>query len=323
MPRLKLSRRDALKSAAVAALPLFSAACTRTAVAQTVQPKQAWPALGVATTGFTDYTNVQMAEAAAREGLQTVQLFFTQSDSNFWKYNGRNDLSSLSDARCKEIAKTYRDAGLSIHSMGVYTNLIHPKESERKANLAYFDDMMRIGGVMGVDTFITECGHYQSNEPEPKVPYHFQEPVWKQMVATCQELAAMAERHRATVLFEPFYRSFLATAKRTRVFLEEVGSPRMRVNLDPANLLESNDLEEMFDQLGPHTVCVHAKDRKLHVDRGVPAGQGDLDYPKFVKLSAERTPKAPLVVEYVGSKDFAPTMVHLRKVLTAVFGSRT
>jgi hypothetical protein len=28
----------------------------------------------------------------------------------------------------------------------------------------------------------------------------------------------------------------------------------------------------MFDQLGPWIDCLHAKDRKLHVDRGVPAG---------------------------------------------------
>ena len=51
-------------------------------------------------------------------------------------------------------------------------------------------------------------------------------------------------------------------------------SPRIRALLDPANLLELNDLEEMFDQLESWIDCLHAKDRKLHVDRGVPAGQG-------------------------------------------------
>jgi len=120
------------------------------------------------------------------------------------------------------------------------------------------------------------------------------------------------------VLVEPFFRGFFASAKRTRVFLEEVGSPRIRALLDPANLLELNDLEEMFDQLAPWIDCLHAKDRKLHVDRGVPAGQGDLDYRKFVALAAEPTPNAPLVLEYVGPNDYKQALAHLRNTIRQV-----
>jgi sugar phosphate isomerase/epimerase len=85
--------------------------------------------------------------------------------------------------------------------------------------------------------------------------------------------------------------------------------------LDPANLLELNDLEEMFDQLTPWIDCLHAKDRKHHVERGVPAGQGDLDYLKFVSLAAQRTPKAPLILEYVGPNDYQQTLQHLRNTM--------
>ena len=139
-----------------------------------------------------------------------MQLFLTQTDSNYWKYNGRNDLSDLTDARCKEIADTYRSAGISIHSIGVYTNLIHPDPAERKANLAYFEAMMKIGAQMNVTAFITEAGHYHDpTEPAPRVEHHFQEEVWKTMVATGKELARFAEAYNATVLFEPFFRHFL------------------------------------------------------------------------------------------------------------------
>jgi sugar phosphate isomerase/epimerase len=68
----------------------------------------------------------------------------------------------------------------------------------------------------------------------------------------------------------------------------------------------------MFDQLGPWIDCLHAKDRKLHVDRGVPAGQGDLDYVKFVRLAAQRTPRAPLILEYVGPDNYKQALAHLR-----------
>lgn len=269
--------------------------------------------IGISTLGFPEYTNAQLAQELAAAGFKTIQLFLAQSDSKFWKYNDRTDLSSLSPGKCAEIVGVYRDAGLSIHSIGVYTNLIHPDEAERQANLAYFEAMMEIGDHMGVRTYITEAGHYQHpTEPEPRVPLHFQEAVWPRMIDTARQLAAMAAKFSAKILMEPFYRGFFASAKRTRLFLEEIGSPSVRALLDPANLIEVNDLEEMFAQLGPWIDCIHAKDRKLHIDRGVGAGKGDLDYPKFVTLAAKHTPHAPLILEYVGAKDYADALAHLR-----------
>ena len=169
---------------------------------------------------------------------------------------------------------------------------------------------------MGVNTFVSEAGHYRDpKEPEPRVAHHFQDDVWTRMIATARQLAAIAEQHRATVLLEAFYRGFLASAKCVRMFLEEVASPRIRALLDPANLIEVNDLEEMFNQLGPWIDCLHAKDRKIHVERGVPAGQGSLDYVKLATLAARHTPAAPLILEYVGPTDYRAALEHLRAAL--------
>lgn len=312
MTEPRITRREALRAGA-AALPVAAAA---TALAAPAEKRPAAPTVGMATTEFRGHTNAQLAKELAAEGIRTIQLFLTQTDSNYWRYNSRSDLSDLSAARCREIADTYRSAGISIHSIGVYTNLIHPDPAERKANMDYFEAMMQVGDHMNVRTFITEAGHYlDPDKPAPKVEHHFQEEVWQQMLDTGRQLAAMADRHDATVLFEPFYRHFFASAKRTRLYIEEVGSPRLRALLDPANLLELNDLGEMFDQLGPWIDCLHAKDRKLHVDRGVPAGQGDLDYATFVALAAERTPDAPLILEYVGEKDYRQALAHLRRFI--------
>lgn len=251
--------------------------------------------VGISTLGFRELTNAQLAQELAAAGFKTIQLFLAQSDSRFWKYNDRSDLSTLNPERCREIADTYRSAGL-----------------------AYFEAMLEIGDHMGVRAFITEAGHSQHpTESEPRVPLHFQEPVWPQMIATARQLAEMAANFHATILMEPFYRGFFASAKLTRLFLEEVDSPFIRALLDAANLIEVNDLEEMFAQLGPWTDCIHAKDRKLHIDRGVAAGKGDLDYKKFVTLAAKHAPNAPLILEYVGIKDYKEALAHLRGAMRA------
>jgi sugar phosphate isomerase/epimerase len=308
-----LTRREAIQAGAAMALPLAAAASAL--ASPTAQPPRG-VTVGVATLGFGDLSNRQLAEELSQHGVHTVQLFLNQTDSRYWKYNGRSDVSDLTPQRCRAIADAYRSAGVSIHSMGVYTNLIHPDSSERKANLAYFEAMMKVGRAMDVRTLVTEAGHYLADKPAA-VPYDLREDVWKTMIATGKQLAGLAEQYDVTVLFEAFYRGFFATAKRTRLYLEEVGSPRLRALLDPANLLELNDLEEMFQQLKPSIDCLHAKDRKLHVDRGVPAGQGDLDYRKFVTLAAEHAPRAPLILEYVGRKDYRQALAHLQSAAQA------
>lgn len=313
MSTLRMTRRAMLKAGA-AALPL--AALPQTVLQAKEESKKPLSlTLGIATTGFTDRTNAELAAELKAAGIRTAQFFLTQKDSKYWRYNNRSDLSTLKPEKLREIAETYRAAGITLHSIGVYPNLIHPDPEERKQTLAFFGEMMKVGQQMGVRRFVTESGHYHPTEPIKGGNFDLRADVWKAMIATGKELAALAESYDATVLFEASCRSFLASAKRTRLFLEEIGSPRLRSLLDAANLLEFNDLEEMFDQLGPRIDCFHAKDYKLHAEHGVAPGLGDVDYVKYVRLAAQRRPGVPMIIEYVGSKNYQQALAHLRNAL--------
>lgn len=271
--------------------------------------------LGVATTDFRDQTNASLAAELKSQRIRHIQLFFTQKDSNYWKYGQRSDISGLTVAKAREIAATYRDAGITIDALGVYLTLVHADPAERKANLDYFDRIMKLGTEMGIKAFLSEMGHYTPPGPAARVSYDWQDDVWKTAVTTGRELARVAESNGAKILLEPIYRSLLASAKRTRVYLEEVGSQHVRAQLDPANLLEVNDLEEMFTQLKGWIDAIHAKDRKLHVTQGVAAGSGDLDYGKFVRLAAQHAPGIPLTVEYAGMTTYKPALERVRAAL--------
>ncbi len=319
-----LTRRQALvRTLQGAAACMFGSSLTSMRAAEEARPTASGAKsklrIGISTLGFENLSNADLAKELSASGVRLIQLFLNQTDSRFWSYNFRADVSSLTPNRCEAIADSYRRAGISIHSLGVYTNLIHPEETERKANLAYFEAMMEVGRRMGVRAFVTEAGHYHDPKgPEASIPLHFQDAVWLRIVAVVRQLAVMAEKFDARILLEPYYLGFLASAKRLRLFLEEVNSPRIRALLDPANLIEVNDLEEMFHQLAPWTKCIHAKDRKLHTNAGVAAGRGDLDYRTLVTLAAKYTPQAPLILEYVGPQDYQSALAHLRHAMTQV-----
>lgn len=308
----RITRREALTVGAATLLPALAHPAI-TIASDGATPFE--PVVGVATFGFGMFTNAELAQELAENRVNTIQLFLSQQDSNYWRYNNRNDVSSLDASRCKEIADIYRDAGISIHSIGVYTNLIHGDDAERKANLEYFEAMFRVGSDMGVHAFVTEAGHYEPEGNAYGVPHHFQDDVWNQMVQTGKDLAIRAETYDATVLYEPYYQGFLTTAKRVRLFIEAIDSPRARVLLDPANLIELNDIEEMFAQLAPYIDCMHAKDRKLHVNAGVAAGEGDVDYDVFVAHTAKYTPHAPFIVEYVGPDNYKQALTVLQDAI--------
>jgi sugar phosphate isomerase/epimerase len=273
--------------------------------------------IGLSTNGFRDHTNQSLAAELKNQRIKSIQLFFTQKDSSLWRYGQRMDLIGMTAARVKEIVDTYTAAGITVHGLGVYLTLIHGDPAERKLNLANFDAVMKLGRAAGITTYLSEMGHWHPAGPSPNVPYDWQDDVWKMAIATAKELAQAAQSNDAVILLEPIYRSVLASAKRTRLFLEEVGSKHVRAQLDPANLLEVNDLEEMFSQLQPWISGLHAKDRKYHVTAGVGAGKGDMDYTRFVTLAAQKAPGVPVIVEYVGTKDYKEALAHLRAAMAA------
>ncbi len=305
----ELTRREALAAGTAAVwTPLAAEAAG--------QPLTTPPTIGLATLGFGSYSNAELAEEFAAQGTKLIQLFLVQKDSRYWRYNGRTDVSELTERRCRQIADAYRSRGIAIDSIGVYTNLIHPDAAERAANLAYFEDMMKVANAMAVTKLVTESGYYKPEGPVQRIPYYLQSEVWYRAIDTFRRLAELAERHEVTVLIEPFFADLFASAKRTRCFIEEVGSAQIRALLDPANLLELNDLEEMFGQLKPYIQCLHAKDRKLHADRGVPAGEGDIDYPKFMRLAMSETPGVPVILEYVGPQNYKKALQYVRQSLS-------
>lgn len=271
--------------------------------------------IGLATTGFNTLTNDEMARLATEAGVDCVQLFFTQTDSQYWKYNSRADVSAITGAEARRIADAYRGSGLEITSLGVYTSLIEPNPDEREKNIEYFVDMMRVANEMQVGMVASECGAVVRPGLGKDLNESLCDEAYQRLVESTGRLVDVAEERGVRIVFEPFFHDLLATAKATRDFIEEVDSPHVRVQLDPANLLPHNSLDEMFGTLGPYIAALHAKDRKLHVTVGVPAGRGDLDYARFVALCRQHVPHLPLIVEYVGADTYQEALQHLRRYL--------
>lgn len=252
--------------------------------------------IGVVSRSFPDLTNAEVAAFLAEGGFASTELCFKNADADYWVYNGRSDLSAMTNERSARIVETYRRAGIEVPVLGVFTNLIEPDADERAANLAYFERMMEIAAHNGIPVVATECGFRPGARGINADTY---EADFARLVDSFRRLCDLAERHDLTVALEPCVLDVVPSAKRARDFVREVGSPRAQILLDPANLIANSTEEEMFAHLAPHIAYLHGKDRKLNDAKGRIVGDGEIDWVRFLALYHEHAEGKPFILEYV------------------------
>ena len=257
--------------------------------------------VGVVTRSFPTLTNRQTAELLAENGFRWTELCFSQIDSRYWIYNGRSDLTDMSDERSRGIVAEYTSRGVIVTSIGVYTNLLEPDEQELASNLEYFERLMQIASLNDIPYVATECGFIPGQRGIQQSTY---ESDFLRLVETLRRLAKKAEEYDAHVALEPCVLDVVPSAKRAADFITQVGSPRVKIVLDPANLIANSSEEDMFCYLADHIAYFHGKDRKVNDARGRLLGDGDIDWTRFLSLYHRQTEGVPFILEYVGPENY-------------------
>ncbi|GAB2565038.1 sugar phosphate isomerase/epimerase family protein [Gracilibacillus alcaliphilus] len=258
--------------------------------------------IGVVSRSFPKLTNLETAQLLAENGFTCTELCFSQTDSNYWVYNGRSDLSDLTNEKSQAIIETYRAHGIAVTSIGVFTNLLEPQEQELEKNLAYFERLMEIASVNGVPYVSTECGFIPGQRGVNADTY---ETAFQRFKDNIIWLTQKAEKYNLSLALEPCVLDIIPSAKRTVDLIDQVGSERLSVLLDPANLIAANSEEDMFRYLAPHIAYFHGKDRKVNDTYGRAIGDGDINWRRFLELYHQYTEGVPFIIEYVHQENFS------------------
>lgn len=144
------------------------------------------------------------------------------------------------------------------------------------------------------------------------------------LLDTLGKAGQMAAAKGVTLAFE----TGQETAELLRQTLDDLKSPNIKVNFDPANMLlyDMGDPIRAVEILGPDIRSVHVKDANRPKVPGtwgeeVPLGQGQVDIPRFIKALKGVGYAGPLVVEReVGDqqsrfRDIAAGLALLRECL--------
>jgi sugar phosphate isomerase/epimerase len=245
--------------------------------------------LGLMTRTLSRPTLEQLADAILGFGFAAVQLNLQSAG-----------LPSLPDEFPQEtaaaIGAVFASRGLKVAAVSASFNAIHPDKAVGAQGIRRVALLASRCQWLGAN-IITLCtgtrnthsmwrGHPGNDTPE----------AWRDLLATVRRLLEATEDSGVTLAFEPEVVNVVNTADKARALVDEIASPRLRVLLDPANLMRPSDLADTagvlrhaFALLAPYLVLAHAKDVLPPAPgedecRRVAAGSGMLDYPLYLHL---------------------------------------
>lgn len=259
--------------------------------------------LGITTRSYGGISTAEASGEMARLGYTATELCFTQSDLSGWVYNGITDLSGIDGALVREKADIYRNNGIQVTALGLFTKLICDGD-ERDAIIQYSKKMIDIAYEAGIDTVTSECGFH----PDRALFARLYEADFAAIKKNVAELALYAADKGIRIAIEPCVLDIIPSAKRMADFITqleaEYGVTNVGVMLDMANLLANSSIKDVFEYLKSHIYYFHGKDRKINDAYGRLIGDGDIDWVEFFRYYEKYTPDIPFILEYA-NKDTA------------------
>jgi len=180
------------------------------------------------------------------------------------------------------------ETGVEIVALSATYNMIHPDPAERARGHARLETLARVASELST-RLITLCtgtrdphdqwrSHPENNAPDS----------WLDLLASMEVAVAIADRYDVDLGIEPELANVVNSAEKARRLIDQIGSFRLKVVLDPANLFETQTLDAQcrivaaaVDRLADRIVMGHAKDRTSE-GRFTTAGRGVLDYRHYL-----------------------------------------
>lgn len=241
--------------------------------------------LGIMTNTFARPTLEATLDAVAGCGVRGVQFDLACA--------GVPSLPEHIDAAlCERVRRAFAARNLTMSALSGTFNMIHPDHQERAAGLRRLRTLLEACDALGASVVTLCTGTRDTQNMWRRHPDNDDPDAWADLVASMRDAVRGAEEHGVTLAFEPEVANVVDSARKARRLLDEMGSPRLKVVMDPANIFHRGELprmhdmlEEAFVLLGSDIALAHAKDLDHDGEAGhQPAGHGVLDYRQYLAL---------------------------------------
>ncbi|MGF7049938.1 sugar phosphate isomerase/epimerase [Paenibacillus sp. DS2015] len=277
---------------------------------------------------FNGYYPYSLEESIARikkDGFSCVQLDLT--------FKGM-DLSPevLTKEKCRQIRNAFREANLPIVAISGYTNIIHPDKKKREQNLFSLKTILKFACELGSPYVVSETGTYNTDSDWVWDEKNGTEEAYEETAEIIEDLAKFAYDHGSVFLVENYVNNVIGSVERLTRLFGDINHPGLGLLMDPTNYFTDNnigrvdqEINRIFDTLGPRIKLAHAKDCKpaedtsekhadidateAHSFRGAGAvelpapGLGILNYDLYLQRLYKLHPNIPIIIEHLDETD--------------------
>jgi sugar phosphate isomerase/epimerase len=208
----------------------------------------------------------------------------------------------------------FQEEGLEVCQLlpPLYPSLVHPDPEVRQGGVDALAQVIAAAQVLDAGNVYVRPGSLNPGGPWTPHPDNHRPETRERLVESLRALVPRAEDAGIPLALEGHVVSPLHTLAVVREVLDGVGSPMLKFNADPVNMIGTLDqafhntdlLNELFDLLGDAVVAAHAKDVTVedrlvvHVEECVP-GQGYLDHETFLRRFEACCPRGVVLIEHL------------------------
>lgn len=216
-----------------------------------------------------------------------------------------------------------------VQSWGWHQPLVSDDEGTRKAGARTLGHAVRVARDLGAGMVLSGPGSRNPRGPWHPHPENHSQGAEDALVRSLTEAAQACEEYGVPIALECHVTSTLDSVARVRRVLDRVGSPWIKVSLDPVNFIPDFAtlwdttplLHDLFDTLGPDIAAAHIKDAYaedrliVHISETVP-GDGHLDFDTFFRRFEELMPGGYGLVEHLPDSLVPQAVAYVRQKLT-------
>ena len=270
---------------------------------------------GIFETTFPRSTLAATLDAVAAHGLSWVQFDLASA--------GVPSLPEhVPDALAEGIGRDTGDRGIRLAAVSGTYNMVHPDPRVRDRGLAGLRVIAAACGAMGAPVITLCTGSRDPANMWRRHPDNGTPEAWRDLVASLTAALVIADEFDVALAFEPEPANVVASAALGRTLLREVDHPRLKVVLDPANIVASDldrppgaVLDEAFALLGEHIVVAHAKDLTA-AGAFCAAGRGVVPWDRCLGLFRDAGFAGPLILHSLEEDDADRAVAFLRDAIT-------
>ncbi len=290
-----ISRRKAFQIGAVAAGALFGAGSS-----------QAWnpgPDENLKKDLKPGKTPIRLGTGMGRQGNEDFEVMVKRvRDGGYTSVaTGADPWHDMPESEMAQVRAALKKYDVEVYEVGGYRNMLHTNEVERQKNLRHLARCIEAAEKIGCRMVGTISG---SRDPQnlradnfAPHPDNWTEATWKILIQGVRQVLKDTAGCKAGLGMEAQVTTNQDGPKAHRRLMDDVGDPRLKVNLDPTNMISLSNyyhttelLHECFDLLGEDIYGCHAKDtfiipdqQTVHVQEVCP-GRGVMDYETYLVL---------------------------------------